>query len=427
VGTLVGELPELSVTSVDPRRRLSAELEARLPVSASLQRLHDDPLAHLASVAPSTYDIVILPLGESGSYRGSRLLGERALGAVQRALKPGGVLHVVTHYDTDRYVSEENARVLSVIYATLNQAFARIIVWPGDATLFLAGDTSLVDHPVDSITGRLAHLPYQPQFVSEDYLFDRLQPLRVERLLTGVHISSTTHRVERPILATLQTAYRSKAQKVDRWLATFMTDRKPWPATIPLAILLALLLALRGPRSRQRVGLIIYFTAGVTSLALELLSFYVFQSTMGSLYSDLALLIGAFMLGLAAGTWSAMRTTQRYFEQGTFVLLIAATLIFVATCLRVPAAYALAYHVLFQFSVALCTGGLFVVATRRCYRGEPANRGLGYACELGGSALSALLVTSVLLPTIGLQPLLLSLAVLAGLVMVGGLLSRTHY
>jgi hypothetical protein len=170
----------------------------------------------------------------------------------------------------------------------------------------------------------------------------------------------------------------------------------------------------------SRFGLFLFFAAGGTSLALELVSFYVYQSTVGSLYSELAILIGTFMLGLSLGTYLADKTTRPGLARLSLLTLLAATVLFGLTWSQVGYRMALVYHLLFLLVVALATGSLFVAATRRYYDINPArNRGGGYAWELAGSALGAILTTSVLLPLIGLSWLLAGVGGLVILALIG--------
>ena len=95
---------------------------------------------------------------------------------------------------------------------------------------------------------------------------------------------------------------------------------------------------------------------------------------------------------------------------GSFALAAAAVL-FGFTWQSIDYRLALIYHALFLLVVALATGSLFVAATRRYYvTGASENRGFGYAAELVGSAVGALLTTTVLLPVIGVNWLLFALA-----------------
>jgi hypothetical protein len=138
----------------------------------------------------------------------------------------------------------------------------------------------------------------------------------------------------------------------------------------------------------------------------------------------MAILIGAFMLGLAFGTYYSMRIGKKGLEYPALLMLIAATLLFLATFDRIDPQGLLFYHLFFLFAVAAGTGSLFVAATNRCYsNGSNCNLGAGYACELIGSSFGALLSITVLLPVIGLQWLLLSLAILLVVCFLGSLLS----
>ncbi|MBN1212871.1 MAG: hypothetical protein JXA92_09870, partial [candidate division Zixibacteria bacterium] len=174
----------------------------------------------------------------------------------------------------------------------------------------------------------------------------------------------------------------------------------------------------------SRFGLFLYFTAGVVSLSFELIIFYVYQSLAGSLYSELALLVGVFMLGLAMGTYYVQKYAVRKPELLTPALLFVICLVFLFTFEHIPSAFLLPYLVVCMFLAAIATGGLFVAATKRYYAVKPErNRGAGYALELTGSALGALLTTTVLLPVLGLHGLILILIILIAMAFGGSLLT----
>jgi hypothetical protein len=108
-------------------------------------------------------------------------------------------------------------------------------------------------------------------------------------------------------------------------------------------------------------------------------------------------------------------------------MLLAATLLFLFTFDSVKPQALLFYHLFFLFVVAAATGSLFVAATNRYYpTGLESNRGAGYACELIGSSVGALLTATILLPVIGLQWLLIVIAVLVVLSFVGSILTREN-
>lgn len=412
---LADSFPDLSITAVDPRRALSRVLDDIFPAAGAVLRIDDDPMAFLSRKREAGgYDIVILNPGEPGNYKNSRLLTATFFDMVRSVLKKDGVVFLPTRYDTDRYVTPEGKELLSIIYNALATSFSYVELWPGNMTLLFASDTPLFDVPYDSIIARLARLEYSPQYISEDYLGDRLDEYKLARLRAAVCYSDRVNTMDRPVLPHHQALYRAKANRADRIALSLILRKPAWVVAVPLLILLFFAYVSIGPaRKKQRYGLFLYFTAGLASLSLELTSFYVYQSSAGSLFSEMAVLIGAFMLGLAFGTYYTLKRAAANPGYAALLTLLAATVIFLATCRIVQPQVQLVYHLLFLFTVATATGSLFVAATNLYYRHESkGNPGIGYAFELAGSSVGALFATTILLPVIGLRWLLLSLALL---------------
>lgn len=409
--SLVTSIPDVVVTEVDPR---PPHGKLNDPASASppnYRYIRQDPLEYVRSLPDASLEIIILPLGESGSYRLLRLVTPPSLAQLRRVLKPGGVLQVIAPYDTERYVTPGVACILATLRATIATVFPRIIVWPGTTTLFLAGDTTLTERSVEYLSARM---PHSSQFMTEGYLADRLNTWTRERLDSATALEVPPHTLARPTLALQQIAGRSQIHAVDRWLARLASDPIFW--LTPLVVTCAVIGLLGISGFRHRSPRLLFFGAGFISLTLELLSFYVYQSSVGLLYSQLSLLIGSFMLGLAVGTRLAMATRSHRLPVATLTLLGLLTLVFLITATAVPTGLALTYHALFQFAVAAATGALFVAATRLTI--VPDSR--AYALELAGSALASLIVLPVLLPTLGLTWILLGLLALSCLLKATG-------
>ncbi len=164
--------------------------------------------------------------------------------------------------------------------------------------------------------------------------------------------------------------------------------------------------------------------AGMVSLSLELISFYAYQSSAGSLFSEMGALIGIFMLGLALGTYISIRIGNERLEYPALLLLLTSAIIYLTTYIDIDPKALLFYYLFFIFTAAIGTGSLFVAATNRYYFGKSeSNRGLGYACELAGSSIGALAPTMILLPIIGMQWLIISIIIMLIVTLVGAILS----
>jgi spermidine synthase len=223
---LADSLPDLSITAIDPRELLSSRLDAILPLNGAIVRLDDDPMAFFSRAsATDLYDIIIMNPGDLDSYKNSRLLTERFLMMAWSLLKPDGILFFPTRYDTDRYITAEEKQLLSVVHNVFKSTFGYVALWPGEMTLLFASDTSLFDIPYDSIVTRLSILGYAPQYVSENYLHDRLSELRTDRLHTAVESSENTNSFNRPVLVHYQAAHRAKASPFDRYVMSFTLGR----------------------------------------------------------------------------------------------------------------------------------------------------------------------------------------------------------
>ena len=332
-----------------------------------------------------------------------------------------------TNYDTDRYVTGEVRELLSIVYGTLSGTFTHVNVWPGSMTLFLASDILPINLSCDTVLARLSRLPYRADYISEDYLSDRLDKLKSERLRQAITRGDSSNRLSRPLLTTVQAWYKSKANSVDRGFLRWVVRKPAWLILVPVMILAFFWCTVSGPKKRDRYAHYLYFVAGLASLSLELAAFYVYQSVLGTLYYEIAILIGTFMLGLALGAYAAVRTTRLRVDRLALMILLAATILFGFTWDAIPNWLALVYHLLFLLVVAVATGSLFVAATRLYYVANPdRNRGVGYAWELAGSALGALLATTVLLPVIGLDWLLISIAGLLVTASIASLRNTGH-
>ncbi len=424
---LAGRLANIELTAVDPRGTLPPE-EPASDAAIQVTRITDDPLAFvLQGGVEQGFDIIIASPGDFQSLRASRMVTERFLVAVRQLLAPKGILYLPTRYDSDRYVTESEAKPLAVISNTLRAVFRQVEVWPGDMTLFFASDESLSDVPYDSILANIAKLAYTPQFVNDNYLFDRLSDFKKERLLAALGEGSEVNSQNRPVLTHYQTLYHAKLSRFDSHIASLVLEERRWYIAVPIAIFAFWLWTLRRNRLRRSYGLFLYLVAGLVSLSLEMISFFVYQTQAGSLYSEIAALIGVFMLGLSAGAYVTYRTTARHTDLSALLLLSAAALIFAATYQSVPTAMLLTYHLLFLLTVALGTGSLFAAATQRSYEFNSArNRGAGYALELVGSSVGAVLPTIVLLPAIGLNWLLVSILTILACGVSGCLLTLRH-
>ncbi len=420
VAQLVDSLPGLHITAIDPRAKLTAGLVDILPSHSGIFRVESDAARFVTRMSElNKYDIVILNVGEPGTYRVSGIITGEFMAVLKLLMKTNGVLLLPTRYDTDRYVTTETTQLLGPMVNVLRSSFDHVSIWPGASTLLLASDGDRFNMEYDSIIARIDSLPYQPRYVSDSYLFDRLDPLKIDRLWGALNDATMSNSLDRPILPHYQAYYRASPESFDRRFIALMFSGRALPYVIGGILIITLAATVWSGMRRRTFGLFVYVVAGIVSLSLELIAFYVHQAVAGSLYSEVAILIGVFMLGLSVGTYFAHRAGDFGVEIGSLVMLLVAGLWYYHTFRNIQPDVLLIYHIGFLFVTALATGGLFVAATNRYYYGRSLrNRGLGYAAELIGSAIGALTATTILLPIIGLSALLIALSVVTGVTLV---------
>jgi spermidine synthase len=154
---------------------------------------------------------------------------------------------------------------------------------------------------------------------------------------------------------------------------------------------------------------------GFTLIGLEMLLLLAFQAIYGYVYQQLAVIIAAFMAGMAAGSWWALGRGR----SGTPVagrsgcptlvyLQVGAAIAPLLLCALFEAVSPVAFPVL-ALLCGMLGGYEFVVASRIfCAR----NPGTLYALDLAGSCLGAVLFSIYLIPVFGF----LKTAVLASMV-----------
>ena len=424
-GEILSQFDNIRVTALDPRKELNQRLDRAIQKSPGVIRISDDPISYLYSHdALTLYDIIIIAPSEPDDIVYTRYLTGRFLSLCRKVMQSDGLLYIPTGYDTERYVSPETGEILSVIHNTLNDWFNYLDIWPGPTTLFLASDRNLFELYNERIFERIDSLPYAAEYMNRYYLEDRLNEFRRGRVFEAIDSEALSNSIKRPVLLQKQSVYSSVTRGIDESLMRALFENRAVLFIVPVFIVILFAVCLRRGIRHQKFGLFLFFTAGIVSLSLELISIYLYQTMAGTIYSEIGLLFGAFMLGLALGTWFALRSGSENLEFPALLLLITIIFIFFWSYETIPFTILLFYHALFLFTTGTATGTLFVAATARYYFGRAgANRGLGYALEIFGSSLGALFTVTLFLPLIGMTWLLLSLLALAALALIGAYVS----
>jgi spermidine synthase len=192
-----------------------------------------------------------------------------------------------------------------------------------------------------------------------------------------------------------------------------------WVFLIPLAIFLAVFLELRRRITRLATASIAVaiVTTGFAGMAFNMVLILAFQSLYGYVYQMMALLIAAFMVGLAIGSTLMTRIMNRIANDKllfvkieslilAFSILVPAVLMIFHSHLGQPAIFALVQAVILVLSLVcgILVSSEFPLANKIYLKdtGRVSEvAGALYAVDLLGACVGAIIVSIWLIPVLG--------------------------
>lgn len=402
--------PAESIPAADPRVYFH-NLDGRLFLKTTAQR----------------FDVIIASLPDPRTAQLNRFYTQEFFEEAAGRLSPGGIMSFQLHASED-YISPEVAEMLRCVYATLRQNFADVVVIPGDMAVFLASNRAgILTTSPDELLNRLRARHIQTAYVREYYLPFRMAPDRVMDLeqqlapLQGARLNRDFFPIAYYFDVILWSGQFSAAYR------QLFTALAAVPFRPLLAVLLLLMVAGAGLfRCRDRcddrraTAAFCVGAMGFTLLGLEILLLLGFQAIYGYVYHQLAVIIAAFMAGMALGSWLALRRlrepggvgrdqlmTQLLITQVLAMLspVMLYAILVILTPVRSIVGSGLISNAVFVL-LALLAGGLggwqFPLANQIYFdTQENARPGTLYAVDLAGACAGALLISVYLVPVFG--------------------------
>ncbi len=356
------------------------------------------------------YDVVITDLPDPSTSQINRFYTYEFFAEVKRVLSKGGVLSFsLGHYEN--YLSEELARLIAATHRTLRKVFRNVLILPGGRVFFLASNGPLYS----DIATRIEQAGIHTQWVGRPYLSAMLTEDRLADMKRALSEKAAINKDLAPILYYYHLLY---------WISQF-----PVRFGVPGAILLVVLAVYL---ARIRAVPFAIFTTGFAASALEVVLLVAFQVLFGCVYSQLGLLVTAFMLGLAIGSFLMNRMLSRRsrvdlvkleFGIAAFAALLPLVLMALGkagggslSSISANVAFPLLTLVL-----AALVGMEFPLAGTADFQGIASTAARLYTADFVGACLGALLVSTVLIPVIGVVAVCLLIAglnILSGVVVL---------
>lgn len=372
--------------------------------NSRIQIYYQDGRAYLAG-SSKRYGVIILNIAEPFNAQLNRFYTLELFRLVKTHLGEEGLFSFRVP-SAENYISPELQNFLSSLFFTLSEVFPFVEIIPGSTNIFLASDSPL-SLDVEEIIEKYEKLGLENTYIIPEILFSRLSPLRTERLKEIVVSGKKSKNQD---LSPISYFYNSvlwstRFGGIETKLFSGLASASSfWLLDIPLFLFLTLLILLGLRRKSSYFFLTPLAVMGFTTIVTEILLIIAYQAFSGYIYQRVALLFAAFMIGLGFGAFIGVRRKKAEFaqimlDQAGFIFLLAFSL-FVLTTLR----YELMFFLLL-FGFGLLGGDLFIVSNR-LFLHKKRNYGLGYGLDLLGSFAGAIVVSSILIPLVGLLPLL---------------------
>ena len=395
--------------------------------------LRADPRVHVhvtdgrlfLKTTQSTFDVVIVNLPEPQNAQLNRFYTAEFFREVSQRLTRTGLLSFQLR-SSENYISPELGQFLRSIHKSLLAVFPEVTAIPGETIHFFAArQAGVLAGGADELLARLHARHLETSYVSEYFIPFRMMPDRVLDMDTQIRPLAGTpvNRDFAPVAYYFDVALWSSQFNQD-YRRLFRAMAEVSFGTILAAVGFVLALLVVGGRFLTDRPHRVPFTAGFctaatgfTMIGLEMLLLLAFQAVYGYVYQQLAVLIAAFMAGMALGSSLELR---RAAHGGMLVLAITQVLAAAAPLLLLGLFEAIgrasstltllasqtAFPVLALLSGTL--GGFeFAVASRIFFGGTATNNsvphrpGTLYALDLAGSCLGAVLFSAWLIPMFG--------------------------
>lgn len=374
---------------------------------------------------PSVFDVAIVNLPDPQNAQLNRFYTVEFFREASRKLTPTGLLSFQLR-SSENYISAELGQFLRSIHKSLLAVFPEVTAIPGETVHFFAArHAGILASNADELLARLRARNLNTTYVSEAFIPFRMAPDRLLDLDTQIRPLPATpvNHDFAPVAYYFDVAlWSSQFSPGYRRLFRVLAGVRFETLMAALGVLLAALVAsvrlvTQRPRRLRLAAGFCTASTGFAMIGLEMLVLLAFQAVYGYVYQQLAVVIAAFMAGMALGSWLAMRRTAPAGMRvlaATQVLAAAAPLLMLGVFETIGRANTNPALVASRFAfpaMALISGMLggfeFPIASRIFFGATetagtaPRRPGTLYALDLAGSCLGALLFSVWFIPVFG--------------------------
>lgn len=362
------------------------------------------------------FDVIIVLAGDPTTAASNRYYTEEFFKDAKRMLRADGVIFFGV-FEPTNYLSAEVKSLLGTIYATLNGVFEHIVVLPLDNYYFAAsaGPGVLTDD-LDVLRSRIDERRWHAPTLSTQVLYG-IFPERIHEVRNTIREEAA--RVKTMNLDKYPVAYYAGlilwAERSGEEAAGFLkllTRVRLWHGLVFMAVILLLSFLGRKRCAVQISSAWALAAVGFASIVYELVLLIWYQVKVGLLFYRIGIIITAFMLGLSAGAYLAIRLDRSFKPRPNIIALLLLAfagympLLFLVSYLSFPLA---------NFLCGLVSGLIYQFVANMLVEKKRligASAGLINFSDYFGAALGSILAAVLMIPLFGLAACLLAGSVL---------------
>ncbi len=372
-----------------------------------VQAVAADPMRVLAT--RDDWDLIVLLDGDPLTLRRNRTRTLEFLRGCRAHMHPNGVL-VMRVGVSDTYLGGAGGKLLSVLASTVHEVFEQLSAVAGETTLLVAGgpESEITLEP-DELVRRLAATASDPAEMPPEMLSLLVDRSRSSDLQSRLRLDSELNTIRHP-RAVLLAGGLHEARALPGLLPSIaaLEGMHARPLAAAFGLVVALLFAVAG--LRRRAAGATAAVVGFCSMGWWLLLIAAWQSTRGSVYSEIGALTAVFMAGLAVGSLAVTRISSP--ERLVPAVLVAGSVlsgVLAAGCalsaplLTIPPLLA---------AGGLLTGAAFPGLTRLGPQDQRRAAGVAFSADQAGASAAALVIGILMVPWAGMTATSLGLGVL---------------
>jgi len=354
---------------------------------SEILQIHQTDARSFIKKANKKFDVVLINIPPPSTAQLNSYFTQEFYHELKVKLNAGAVISTSLDGGSN-YLGKEAANLHGILFQTLKSVFANVLIIPGQANYFLASDAMLGAN----IVGRLENRNFENDYVNKYYLDDETIKMRASQLQQLIPTDSPINHDFHPV------AY---FERINYWLSWFGLEITKIAGILAVVFMLTLFFLNRQNR--------LIFTAGFTVSATEIMVLLAFQVVFGYFYQAMALLIAAFMAGLALGAYLSGKDYPKFNRYkmlinqamiGFSALFIPLFLVFEVKNFENDFLQQLIFYV-FMIIPGILIGIQFSWVSMMEGKNKKANGAAAYSADLIGSAGGALLASAILIPLAG--------------------------